>query len=270
VSILAQAEPFLRNHAKVKVGLLRKLKFKNMSEFWDSLGEAIKKRASNHLLGTFSIFWVICHWQFFVVLFFVDEDRIWLLTGKLKNDYLYNLLFNFNNIETYVLWIAPFILTWLLIWKFPKWFLIPAYRKEYEYKTEKRKIKIQEDKKIKELEIELEQQNIKKLDIVSSKIEKESDIKQKDPTALWKEEFEKFKKSHFYVDFGSIVKSVYEHSRWVDDGNFKIPKDFLAYSHSSGIIVFDSKVDSKIELTDKGKFFVKNYLDNKDDHYYKG
>jgi hypothetical protein len=231
-----------------------------MNEFCDSLVEALKKRTSNHLLGTFSIFWAICHWQLFVVLFFVSEDNILLFTNKLKNDYLLSLLTDFSKISTWINWIAPFIFTWLLIWVLPKLILIPAYRKECEYKTEKKKIKITMDNKIKILETEIERESVEKLKYVSERIDREKEIKEKDPTILWQEEFEQFKKLPLSKNFKYITEAIYKKQGWFNTHNFVVPKDVLAYSHSNGLIAFSNKENSQIELTDKGKFFVKNYL----------
>jgi len=176
-------------------------------------------------------------------------------TGLLKSDYLAQTFFNFSDPLFYVLWALPFLITYLVIWQFPKWLSVPAFKKEVEYETEKRRIEIIEQRK-------LEEENIRKLDVVAEKTKKEKKISQIDPKIVWNEEFKQFKNSRIYRKFNLLVDSIYKHSGNVvekdvyDNVSFEIPKDILVYSHTNDLINLD-KIKNKIELTEKGKFFVK-------------
>lgn len=236
-----------------------------MNELLNSLGEVVKRKASNSLLGTFALFWIACHWSFFVILFFVDEQKILLQTGMLKNEYLETVLCSFN-FKTIVHWLAPFVLTWLMIWKLPKWVLTPAFKQEESYRLEKQKIRIETDSKIESEKIKFNKQKVENLNVISEVKLKERDIQKIDPTIRWESEFEEFKSSPFYRNFEQIISSIYSHGgriRTYDNSNDRwliIPKETLAYCHSNGLIEFsDQKEESIINLTEKGKYFVKKY-----------
>ena len=113
-----------------------------MKEWLDSITEVVRNRATNSLYGTFVISWAVFHWKFIISLLFLSEEKIWDVTGLLKTDYLSKLLFNSSDWYFYVSWIAPFLLTWIIIWKLPQWILVKAYKETEKYETEKQLIKI--------------------------------------------------------------------------------------------------------------------------------
>ena len=224
------------------------------NEIIDSFGGILKKRLTSPIYGVFLLSWLVFHWKFVFTMFFVSEERIWDVTGLLKSDYLAKTFFNFSDLWFYFLWVLPFLTTYLVIWEFPQWISLPAFKKEVEYEAKKRKIEIIEQRK-------LEEENVKKLEVVTQKVQKQSEIKKLDPTAAWREDYEQFKKSIFYHKFSFILDSVYRHNGWVSVGTqtgeiFEIPKDILVYSHTNDLIALDRE-KRRIELTEKGKFFVK-------------
>lgn len=239
------------------------------NEIINSLNSTLKKRLTTPIYGTFLVSWLIFHWEFIFTIFFVSEDKIWQSTGLLKNDYLIKEFFNFFGVYFYLGWILPFILTWLIIWRFPRWVSLPAFKKEEEYRLAKSRIRIAEQKKLETEEIALEQEKKKKLDVVGETVQKEKEIKKLDPSITWKEEYEIFKNIQYYSDFNFIIESVYQNngniSWYRGNNNFEthIPKGILAYSHTNELIEFGNKNES-INLTAKGKFFVKQFsIDNK-------
>lgn len=232
------------------------------NEITDSIKNALKARLSSPLYGTFIISWIIFHWKFIYTLLFVSEEKIWQATSLLKNDYLSKVFFNFSNWYFYVAWTMPFILTWLVIWKFPKWISLPAFKKEEEYRLAKKRIRISEQMKLGLEEIKLEQENIKKLNVVSQKTKKEKEIEKLDPSITWKEEYTIFKSKPFYSDFKYVVESIYQHQGniiWYDNvQSYRVPQTILAYAHTNNLIEFSNDKES-ISLTAKGKFFVKEF-----------
>ena len=240
------------------------------NEVVDSVEDICKKRLTSPLYGVFLISWIVFHWNFIFTMFFVSEDKIWEATKMLKIDYLSKTFFNYSDWKFYLFGALPFLMTYLIIWHFPKWFSLPAYEKEEEYKTKKRKIKIRELKKIKIRENEFEEQNIKSLDLETKKSEKEKEIEKIDPTKRWRLEYISFRRSKFFKDFNMILKSLYEGGGkigWYDNSKWTIvPKNILAYSHSNDIIKIDAKSET-ISLTEKGKFFVKEYTLEKDNDF---
>lgn len=234
------------------------------NEIINSFNGVLKKRLTTPIYGTFLVSWLILHWEFIFVIFFVSEDKIWQSTGLLKNDYLIREFFNFSNWHFYLSWILPFILTWLVIWKFPGWISLPAFRKEEEYRLAKSRIRIAEQKKLEAEEIKLEQEKKKKLDIVSETIQKEKEIQKSDPSIIWKEEYVLFKRTQYYSDFNLLIESVYQRNgdiHWYKENTglrTSLPKGVLAYSHANGLVEFSSG-NKVISLTEKGKFFVKQF-----------
>lgn len=231
------------------------------NELSDSISDILKKRLTSPVYGVFLISWIAFHWNFLFTMFFVSEEKIWESTKLLKNDYLINKFCNLNDWFFYFSWVMPFLMTYLVIWHFPKWISLPAYKKEEEYKTEKRKIKIRELKKIKKEENILEEENIKKLTLETKKNKQVKKNEEIDPTKKWESDYLTFKKSRYFNNFDYIIESIYQHKgsihfRNENDVWFSIPQETLAYCHSSDLIEI---TQDSISLTDKGKFFVKKF-----------
>lgn len=239
------------------------------NEIIDSLENVFKKRLTSPIYGTFLISWLIFHWEFVFTVLFVSEDKIWQSMGLLKNEYLVKNFFNFFDWYLYLSWILPFILTWLIIWKFPKWISLPAFKKDEEYRLEKTKIRITEQKKVETEEIKFEQEKKKKLNVVRETVKKEKEIEKLDPTINWEKEYEIFKNTQYYSNFGIIIESIYQHNGntdWYQNNSVvktHIPKGILAYCHTNGLIEF-GKNNESISVSEKGKFFIRQFTsDNK-------
>ncbi|KKT74217.1 MAG: hypothetical protein UW71_C0031G0002 [Parcubacteria group bacterium GW2011_GWB1_44_7] len=121
----------------------------NGNEILGSIHEAIKERFFSPFYGTFIISWLIFHWKFVYTAFFVSEEKIWESAGLLKNDYLSETFFDFSSLHFYISWILPFVLTYLIIWRFPKWISIPAFREDLDNITKKQKMLITAEKEFK-------------------------------------------------------------------------------------------------------------------------
>lgn len=228
------------------------------NEVLSSLNNSLKNRLVSPLYGTFIIAWILFHWKLVYTALFVSEDKIWEATRLLKSDYLQREFFDYGTSEFWIHYALTLFVTWLVIWILPYWLTIPAFRKEAEYKTAKRKIEIIEQRK-------LEEENVKKLNIVSQKVEKKRTIEKLDPTALWEEEYNKFNETSLHSKFIFIVDSIYKHGgqlsvidSFTGQQIFKVPQEVLVYSHTNDLITLD-KLKERMELTDKGKFFVKSY-----------
>ena len=233
------------------------------SEITESFNGILKQRLTTPIYGTFLISWFVFHWEFIFTIFFVSEEKIWQATGLLKNDYLNKTFFDFTNWYFYISWLLPFIFTWLIIWKFPKWISLPAFRREEDYKIEKSRIRLSVQKKVRADEIEIEESKKKKLGIIAENMQKEKEIQKLTPEEDWGKEYEEFKKSSYYSDFNSIIESIYRQkgeTSWYQENSLykiQISKGILAYSNTNGLIKFDD--NHKINLTEKGLFFVKKF-----------
>ena len=91
-----------------------------MKEIISSIAESVKARLSNTLYGTFAISWLIFHWNFVFSVLFLDQEKIWEYSHLLKDDYLVQRFFNWADWYFYISWLAPFLLTWIVIWKLHK------------------------------------------------------------------------------------------------------------------------------------------------------
>ncbi len=111
-------------------------------------------------------------------------------------------------------------------------------------------------------------EEVKKKTAEINRSQLEKIIKETDPTIQWIRDYQKFKVLNFSYKFDKIIESYYEKNAKVKEKNnfsgevqFEIPKDILAYCHSNGIIEIDQKED-KISVTNKGKYFIKKFLED--------
>jgi|SRR3989344_2445801 len=238
-----------------------------MKEIFNSIIKTANGRLTNSLYGTFFISWLVFHWNFVFSIFLLDDEKILQISGLLKNDYLWQKYFNLSDLYFWFSWVMPFILTYIIIWKLPKWILLDAYDKTEEYETEKKIIKITQQRKIEQEDVKLQEQTAKKVTAVAKQVIEEKKIKEADPTIGWSEDYEKFKKLDFAHKFSKIIESYYKRQGnivFYNDYNqivFEISEDILAYVHSNGIVDIDKDLN-KIEMTEKGKYFINRFLED--------
>ncbi len=237
-----------------------------MKEIFESAIDTIKNRLTNPVYGTFIASWLAFHWNFIFSLFFLSEDKIFQTTGLLKNDYLVHRFFNLNDWYLYVSWLAPFLLTWLIIWKLPEWILIKAYKRNEVYETDKLIIKITEERRIVEEKTRFEKEVVKKAKVVTEKKEEEQKIKSIDPTIEWRQELQNSILNPLILQsIKDAVRVVYQ-----TNGEFTtrtersslaisyIQPDLLSRLDTLGLIeITKGSYGTKMSFTDKGKFFVR-------------
>lgn len=242
-----------------------------MKEIVTSITDVVKNRLTNSLYGTFLVAWAFFHWDFIFSLFALDDNKILLMNGLLKNEYLIQRYFNVYDWYFWFSWIMPFILTYIIIWKLPKWVLLDAFGKTEEYEVDKKIIRISQKRRVEQENAKLEEQTAKKVTAVAKQVVEEKKIKEADPTKGWNEDYENFKKLDFAHKFSKIIESYYKRKAEIIEygGNFgeqvifEVPEDILAYAHSNGIVEIDSK-SNKIDPTEKGKYFISRFLEDPD------
>ncbi len=233
-------------------------KISKSNEIVRSVRKAINKRLTTPIYGIFLVSWLIFNWEFIFTMFFVSEEKILDKTGLLKHVYLHQTFFNYQDWTFWVWQIIPFIITYFVIWKFPKWIGLPAFKKEAEYEIEKRKVEIIGQR-------QLEEESVKKLEVTTQKAKKESEIKKIDPSISWPQEYKEFKRSSFSKELRYIMDSIYKFNGDIVSSDargrrvFEIPKDILAYFHTNDLVSLVED-EEKIELTEKGKFFIRLFL----------
>ena len=244
-----------------------------MDDFFKSLGESIKKRAASAFLGTYTVFWGLFHWQGIYTTLFVDEKAIIDKFGLLKNEYVDKYFFGYegwNDWLFYLGFLLPLLLTFCFIWFLPKYVLIPAFKKEREYKFNKQKIIIDHEIQIEKHRASLASASEKTLAAEEKVIQKEKAIVELDPTKAWEVEYERFNKSGLINILSQLVDSIYKHSghikRYYDEQretwvSFGVDSDSIALAHSNGLVNI-SEDGQRISLTEKGRYFVQqNYYD---------
>jgi hypothetical protein len=238
-----------------------------MTEF---LKEIFKDRVTHPLYKTYAVSWFIVNWKVIYSLFFVSEDYIFEKYGLLRNEYFFDLFFS---ISGYYFWIFvilfPVIITWLMIWVFPDLIFIKATKRNERFRVDKTIARIDAEKRIEEGKSDL---ILAKKENIKEQIEVEKIKKANKPEIKWEKEFMIFKAATIYLDFQDIIDSIYTKSgltkeNWIG-GNvygFKVNKEILAYSHANNLIeIIPNENDvNRIELTDKGKYFVLRYSQEK-------
>jgi len=240
------------------------------NEIVGSVNGALKKRFHTPLYGTFILAWAAFHWDFLYTALFVNQDLIYKKTGLLKNEYLHHTFFNYGSLQFYLLWLLPFLVTWLIIWKLPRYLLIPAFKKDQQYRTEQRKITLSEERQIELEETKREETSVKRLDVTKDRVRKEKAIVDIDPTALWPDEYAQFKEANLHHRLIPIMEAVYEHAgatkvaseMYGVDPVFEVPMESLVTADTNDLIKFD-RTKEKIELTEKGKYFIKRFSSDK-------
>jgi len=165
------------------------------NDITDSFGEAVKKRLTTSIYGTFLMSWLVFHGKLVITIFFVSEEKIWESFGIFKSDYLAILFFDPKSLYSYIAMILPFLLTWFIVWKLPNLLLLPAFEKEEEYRIGKKKIRIAKEAEIITKKTVLIEQSTKELKAVEKKKKQEKVITKLVPTTQWEREYQKLKKT---------------------------------------------------------------------------
>lgn len=223
-------------------------------------------RAKSRIYAIY-IFWLLV--GFLPVLFvslFVDQQLLYEKTKLLKNEYIRDEFFNFSTWQGVVYPIAVIIgasiMTRLVIWDFPKLFVNKAYKREIEsqFQRDFEQIKIE-----RKLEAEKQLLAEEQLDTVEKEkaIASEQEKIEKTETEKWMEEYSELKKKQrLFNYFSEIPEAIFDYGGRIEyqdqNEHFKIDTNLLSYAHASNLVSFDD-TRTYISLTEKGKFFLKNY-----------
>ena len=236
----------------------------------EAILEYARKRAVSTILVSYTVFWAIFHWQGIYVTIFVNQDIIYGKYGLLKNEYVNKYFFGFDwsniltihNLEILLGWIIPVVLAYLYIWWMPKLIINPAYKKEINYKEQRRVEKIKSEKRIQDEEKKLIE---KQTATEEAKIEL-ADKKAEAP-AGWERDYQDFITNYKAVSsFDELLRIVYNrNSIGQTESVAKIDPDSLMIVEAFDLI--DATESNRIRLTEKGKYFARRYkvLQNRED-----
>lgn len=233
------------------------------NEFVASAKLAMNDRLTSPFYGYFLISWLIINWRVVYSATLLDQQLLYEKTNLLRNEYVETLVPQLLTFDWFLqLFFGPFALTVLALWLFPYGTRI-FYRKYIRNKVANKIIELQELREEKRQETALAKQEVDLLETTIKRAKVEKKAEKESPEVVWEKEYENFKRLTAWSQFPRLIDAIYEHSGLVVDndgfgGFFKVPREILALSHTSGLVDFDSSKE-KIYLTDKGKFFVRKF-----------
>lgn len=227
-----------------------------VNEFLLSFKKQAEDKLENPFWGAFIISWLAWNWKVWYVTFFIDSELLFQQEYILKIDYI-SRIYRWESLENFLLSVAhlfifPYLSVCFFVYIFSK-VTSKFYRKSKENENSLYLINLEMESKKLEKEnakLEIEQNVIHARDRVRSEKTKEE---------KWDEEYDKFKKTIYYPQFGIVKNSYYKNK-----STSGMSSDMKAYFDSNGIIEIVIKgFNEQIELTEKGKYFVKKYTEEK-------
>lgn len=233
--------------------------FGETNEFISSTQMALEERITSPFYGYFFVSWFLWNWQLFYVAFFLDQRNVFEKTGLLRNEYLISLFPDSYSFELLLhFFIGPLVLTVLFFWLFPYGTRL-FFRKSIKNQKALRVIELQESQQ----ETREEKSLVKaETALIKEKIEKakeEKKAKDETPEVLWEEEFENlFVNNRFEFSKLEKLQNYAYTTMYLADSQIKE----ISFFHIAGLFEFaDNK--AKIILTNKGKFFLKRFVETK-------
>lgn len=235
-----------------------------MTEILNSIGQWFKEKTTSPLYGTFIFSVILWNWKFFYILFWQGSEQL----GVPKIEYVQNSIINNQGLPEHILYfiILPSISTYFIIWWLP-YVSNLAHRKHLQFFYNRKSI-------FDEIRVEYERNIRTALETISALKEKQAEAKKQierltTKSEQWEDEFESFKQSPLYEQMNNLKDVLYKHSGMLrvyanigGKPELRINADIIAIADSKGLInITGSDIDEKIELTEKGKFFMKKYLE---------
>lgn len=225
--------------------------------------ELLQKRASSTFLLSYAAFWAAYHWEGIITIFFVNQDLILQKYNMLKNEYLAYYFFGivYNGVWDWglILWklggfIVPLLLAYLYVWWLPKFLINPSYKKEIDYKIQRRIIKNTAEKELTNSEREKTEASVKETEAKITLAQKQEEIDDLDPETNWKIEFDSYRNKDFLVDaLSSLKEAFYSHEGYYAG---TMSTDQIVFCDVNNLIKLD-QLAGQLKLTEKGRFYIK-------------
>lgn len=226
----------------------------NMLEIFESLSQWFKEKTTSPLYGTYIFAIIFWNWRFFYTLFFQAQTSLSIP----KIEYVEQKFLS-DGLVQHFLWflIPPLVITYIIIWWLPivanlvhkrhlrfYFYRKSTYDEEKLVYEERRKQILNQLVGIKEQQIES-----------TKKIQKSLTNEER-----WEEEYNEFTKSNIFQRFEQIIEAVYKNSGYLPNSN--VDSNMIAGADVRGLTTFQDSSRTQIDLTEKGKFFAKKYLDH--------
>ena len=234
----------------------------------ENLIEYLRRRATSTFMVAYSIFWAMWHWEGIYTTLFTSQEYIMSQYGILKNEYVARFFFGFSNIQGNfwlgLAWrilgfIIPALLAYLYVWWLPKFVTNPAYRREANYKIDRRIIKNEAELRLSNSERKKTEAKTKETTAKIESAKKEEEMKMLSPEEEWEIDFSQVSSDSDMIDALSELKdTIYNYNGWATSmGVRRIGVDELMFCDIHGLIQFDESDSDRITLTKKGKYFLK-------------
>lgn len=228
-------------------------------EFISYIATSVEEKINSTMYGSFILSWCLWNWKSIYITFFVDQDKIKEIYGVLKSDYLSNL-YQLSSWGS-VLWtvaqiiLLPAITAYLIVfqlYKIEKFFFTRALKNKYE---KKRAINIEEKKFLEgeQKKLKTKSENV----MIEKKIESQMSDK-------WEIEYNNVKQDKQFVErMSKLQQLLYDYSGYIISfkNNIHGGSSMVAYYDSNGLVNKIIGNNSYVEATDKGKYFIKRYLE---------
>lgn len=229
----------------------------------DGITDYLKDKFNSPFWATFIVSWLLWNWKVWYVTFFIDSELLLKNKCTLKIDYISNLFIPTSFLD--FIWILfhslifPYLSAYLIIFVFPIYITRKFYLQSLDNVNNEVLIKKRKEKEL--LDVEKDIKETKK-DIKN--IEKQSKTQQE----IWNEEYEELKKKTYFNSIEKIIKCVFENGGYISDtssrANILSIKDKTYFSTSKIIEIHPTSFGEEIKLTEKGNYFIKKFLDEKE------
>ena len=238
-----------------------------MEGFWDSFSKWFNEKTSSPLYFTYIAFFVAWNWKFFQIIFLEDASVFSVPRIEYMDSHFlfsFSIPWAWHWIVVVCVWfvntlwhiLPPVAFAFLSIKYLPfahKWAFDIYVENHFERKRVYREANLNYEKdkteNLKEVASEKKKQAVQKNIIAKSQTNEE----------VWGREYEEFKKTTFFDQFSHLKTVIYENAGLLRS-NFS--SEMKAYCDTNGIIsIKDDKFSNeRASLTEKGKYFMKRYI----------
>lgn len=232
---------------------------------FDFFSGRVKTRIYTTFLGWILVF----HADILFIAFFTDQAIIFEKTHQLKGEYVWSYITALHwwtlLLETARIFAAAGM-TYLMIWKVPKFVNVKSYTQELEAEYALRQMRLDKEEALNRREKDAVEQQLENIESEKKAVVERAKIDETPEQVRWDKEFEDFIKlrnaknalkeiSHtIYAEGGNLFQ--YKDARGWSVTPTGVNPDNLALADTNDLVVFKDK-GKLLELTAKGKYFLK-------------
>jgi len=220
-------------------------------------------RAKTRIYTTFLGWVLVFHIDIILIAIFTDQAIIFQKTGQLKGEYIWFYVTNYGfwtiAIEITRLVMATLV-TYLMIWVIPKHMNERSYKEELEVEYTLRKMKIKKEEALNKKEESVVKKQLENIKSEKEVVVERARLDEAPEQIRWDMDYEVFRNTSAYNYFDRMIKIVYEYSGDPSKSPYSgLNSRIIAYFDTNEIISLNS---SRINFTNKGRYFVKKYTES--------